>query len=350
MDKYQSFVKVDRFSLAERTPLPRSNKPKYLSLELSFDKYNEFINQTLKKGIQLPLLEANFYDEGIITSDEEFYLRYSFLKAINELHFIDITFNLSDSTLPAYNAIMEKIGWKHNGETNLKMTIDRNPVSLERRDLRLESAQGKLLLPEEKLIWCTPAILYEIKEKVDERVLNDAIKLKEIVFDYYCRLNSLYYVEEFTDFDKIWLAYDFIKRHISFANEAVVVRDGREWRNNPNGINNWASEPLGTYLHKKGICEGQARLMQVLLNNQYMKCDTTTINGSHPLGSHAWSGTVVDDKLYQTCLTMSNPLKQLEKMGYIPDDDQIYPHIYQYSSLSNKELMDVQKHIKRLRK
>ena len=94
MDRYKKIVKVDKFSLITRTPLPRSNKPKYLSLELSFDNYNKFLSQILGKETQLPLLETEFYDEDIISTDEEFYLRYNFLQVINELNFISVTFNL----------------------------------------------------------------------------------------------------------------------------------------------------------------------------------------------------------------------------------------------------------------
>ena len=47
------------------------------------------------------------------------------------------------------------------------------------------------------------------------------------------RLNSLYHTENFTEFDKIWLAYDFIKRHISFANEATRYENGRQALYNP---------------------------------------------------------------------------------------------------------------------
>ena len=51
------------------------------------------------------------------------------------------------------------------------------------------------------------SLLFKDCSKPDE-------ELKEIVFQYYMRLNSLYHIEDFTEFDKVWLAYDFIKRHI----------------------------------------------------------------------------------------------------------------------------------------
>ena len=267
---------------------------------------------------------------------------------INELNFKKISFRLSDSTMPIYNAIMEKIGWKHSDKTELFMSIDRNPK--ERKDLRLQSAQGKIMMPEESLIWIPATIIHKLEGKVDEETLKKAIKLKEIVFQYYARLNSLYHTEDFTEFDKIWLAYDFIKRHISFANEATRYENGRQVLYNPNNRYDFVSEPLGTYQHKKGVCEGQARFMQALLNNQYFKSDTVAINGVCPLGNHVWVGSVVNNQLYQTCLTMAGPFKDLGIKGYVPDVSEVYPKIYGTSSLSNQELMQIQSHIKRLRK
>ena len=90
--------------------------------------------------------------------------------------------------------------------------------------------------------------------------------------------------------------------------------------------------------------------MQALLNNQYFKSDTVAINGVCPLGNHAWVGSVVNNQLYQTCLTMAGPFKDLGIKGYVPDVSEVYPKIYGTSSLSNQELMQIQSHIKRLRK
>lgn len=346
MDRFSKVITTNEMSIKAELPLP--NRPKYSRLDISFDKFNEFINRYLSESIRLPLLQATIYDEAVITSQEDFNLRYQFLRKINELNFKKISFRLSDSTMPIYNAIMEKIGWKHSDKTELFMSIDRNPK--ERKDLRLQSAQGKIMMPEESLIWVPATIIHKLEGKVDEETLKKAIKLKEIVFQYYTRLNSLYHTEDFTEFDKIWLAYDFIKRHISFANEATRYENGRQVLYNPNNRYDFVSEPLGTYQHKKGVCEGQARFMQALLNNQYFRSDTVAINGVCPLGNHAWVGSVVNNQLYQTCLTMAGPFKDLGTKGYVPDVSEVYPKIYGTSSLSNQELMQIQSHIKRLRK
>lgn len=350
MDKYQKFINVGKFSLISRLPLPRSNKPKFSSLYLSFDNYIDFLKYLDEQDGHMPLLEADFYDEDIILTDDQFSLRYNFLKIINRLNFLKINFHLSDSTMPVYNTIMKNIGWKHKDKTNITMTIDRNHMSNNPEYLRLDCAQGTLLIPEEKLLWCSPELLSKLDGKVEEKTLKATIELKKIVFQYYERLCILYYINRFSEFDKVWLAYDFIKRHIKFASEATMMDNGVQRLYNPYGINSWASEPLGTYIHKRGVCEGQARLFQALLNNPYMKSDTVTISGSCPLGRHVWAGTVINDKLYQTCLTMSRLFKNLNQSGYVPDSTEFYPQIYPSASLNDADINLIREHIKRLNK
>lgn len=350
MDKYRDYCVKNKFSFKRIQPMPRSREKVYFKLTISYDNFKNFMDRYGANKEGLPLLEINIYDEDNIISENQINLRYQFLKMINELKTVKINFYLSDSTLPLYNLLMSKIGWIHQEKTTLSLNLDRNPVPKSHRNFYLESAQGKLVIPEEKLIWFSKPTLDGIKDKVDENVLKDALKLKDIVYNYYCRLDELYKFKEFSDFDKVWLAYDFIKRHIRFASEAVYVQNGVEKRYSPNGINDWASTPLGTYQHKKGLCEGQARLMTILLNNPYIRCDTKAINGSHPLGRHVWSGTVIEGRLYQTCLTMSNVFKRLDQMGYVADDDEIYPKMYTPSSLGDREVINVQNHIRRLKK
>ena len=346
MDKFSQIITTNKLSIEAVRPLP--NRPSYSKLDISFDKYREFINFCLSNNNKLPLLLTTIYDEDSILSQEDINLRYQFLNVLNELNFKEISFRLSDSTLPIYNRIMEEIGWKHADKTKLFMTIDRNPKT--RKKLELQSAQGKIMLPEESLIWVPSTIIHQLENKVDDDTLKKTIELKEIVFQYYMRLNSLYHIEDFTEFDKVWLAYDFIKRHISFANEATRYENGKQVLYNPNNVFDWVSQPLGTYKHKKGVCEGQARLMQTLLNNQYIRSDTVAINGVCPLGNHVWVGSVINDRLYQTCLTQAGPFKNLAIKGYVPDDSEVYPRLYASSSLSNSELLRIQDHIKRLRK
>ena len=49
-------------------------------------------------------------------------------------------------------------------------------------------------------------------------------------------------------------------------------------------------------------------------------------------------------------MNTKTPFKDLGTKGYVPDVSEVYPKIYGTSSLSNQELMQIQSHIKRLRK
>lgn len=85
MDRFSKVITTNEMSIKAELPLP--NRPKYSRLDISFDKFNEFINRYLSESIRLPLLQATIYDEAVITSQEDFNLRYQFLRKINELNF-----------------------------------------------------------------------------------------------------------------------------------------------------------------------------------------------------------------------------------------------------------------------
>ena len=92
MDRFSKVITTNEMSIKAELPLP--NRPKYSRLDISFDKFNEFINRYLSESIRLPLLQATIYDEAVITSQEDFNLRYQFLRKINELNFKKISFRL----------------------------------------------------------------------------------------------------------------------------------------------------------------------------------------------------------------------------------------------------------------
>ena len=66
MDRFSKVITTNEMSIKAELPLP--NKPKYSILDISFDKFNEFINRYLSRNIRLPLLQATIYDEDVITS------------------------------------------------------------------------------------------------------------------------------------------------------------------------------------------------------------------------------------------------------------------------------------------
>lgn len=347
MDRFEKVITKEKLSLLKRNPLP--NHPAYYDFEMSFDNIDIFINLYANKLNSSILLNVTIHDEIILDNPLEICKRYKVLKILNQLNLLNINFNLSDSTLPIYNMIMDKISWKHEEKTKLYMRIDRNPIYIPGRDLKLDLAKGKIMLPEEKLIWIPDYILTKLNGKVDKKVLEDTDKLKDIVFKYCNYIDNKYNFKYFTDFDKVMFTYDFIKRNIKFAKEATRTIDNREVLYNTGNLN-WVSEPLGTIEHKRGVCEGQARLMCVLLNNYFMGVDAVTINGTCKLGNHAWVGTVINGKLYEICLTMAGAFKNLQQKGYEANQNEIYPLIYPLEDLNDVELSRIKMHIKSLEK
>lgn len=70
MDRFSKGITTNKTSIKAELPLP--NRPKYSRLDISFDKFNEFINRYLLGNIRFPLIQATIYDEAVITSQEDF--------------------------------------------------------------------------------------------------------------------------------------------------------------------------------------------------------------------------------------------------------------------------------------
>ena len=207
MDKYCDCITKHKFQF---NPSLVNVKPQYKELIISFEEFKTFIDKYGDIVDRLPLLKINIYDEDIIYCRDQIYLRYKFLTLINKLNILNIEFKLSDSTLPVYIKMLNCIGWKHQKNTQFFLKTDRNPVPVNERNLGLQDAKGKLLLPSDKLIWCSYETLSKLGNKVDGNVLKTSVSLKKLVDSYWHILNKLYYVEELTDFDKIMLIYLFI--------------------------------------------------------------------------------------------------------------------------------------------
>lgn len=54
MDRFSKVITTNEMSIKAEIPLPY--RPKYSRLDISFDKFNEFINRYLLGSIRLPLL------------------------------------------------------------------------------------------------------------------------------------------------------------------------------------------------------------------------------------------------------------------------------------------------------
>lgn len=306
------------------------------SLFLSF--YDEFKNNDYP--LKITIIDLEF------TKDIDEIIIYKTLKLINELDnfILNVDLILSDDKIKIYNNIMNKMGWFYYKDTNIYMYIDRNPL-LNKENMNLELAMGNIMFPEEKLIWFSDNTLRLIKKRIGEDKYLRVIKLKEIGYEFHKIMKNNYDIYELNDFDKMYITYNFIKKNIRYAKEFVSFsNDGKCYliKDTPEFI----SEPYGTFINQSGVCEGQARLMTTLLNNEYMLVDATTIYGMCEYGYHAWVGMVSNGKLYQCCPTLNGPFLRLSEYGYIPDEFNIYPRIYEEDSLSKGQIEKIKHKVK----
>lgn len=338
IDKYMKVVLKEIFSYnIEENLSSNSLVNTYVNLTMSLDKFPLFLSIYDKiKNTEYPL-KITIIDLELTTSIDN-NLIYKTLKLINELDnfILNIDFILSDDKIKSYNNIMNKMGWNYQDYTNIYMYIDRNPLS-NKENMSLELAMGNIMFPEEKLIWLNNNILELIKDRIGIDKYLATIKLKEIGYEFYKIMKSSYDIYELNDFDKMYITYQFIKKNIRYAKEFVSISsDGKSHliKDTPEYI----SEPYGTFINQSGVCEGQARLMTTLLNNQYMLIDAVTIYGMCDYGYHAWVGMVSDNKLYLCCPTINGPFLKLSDYGYIPDNFNIYPKIYEEDNLSKGQI------------
>jgi len=357
MDKFDSIVKRNIYKfkksdsrLPGRVDINSINLGKnYYTLNLSYDNFDKFILENSNKKIDLAF-NANIYDESIIENKKDLNIRMNLLKTLNELNINSINFYFSDNTLYYYNLLMNEINWKHSDTTLINLSLDRHPVGKKPNDLNLELAKGKLKINEEKLLWLSDNTLIKLRGKVEDRIIKDAYNLKNVSLEFYEYVDNNYDISNLLQYDKLLIAYEYVKNvlKVEFARKYTTIINGKQELINPHP--SYISEPFGTYKTKEGVCEGQARLISVLLNNHFMKMDATTIGGKCNLGSHAWVGVVIDDKLFECCPTMKGPFKDLSKSGYIPNDEENYFKIYRRSYLTEKQINEVQNHVKTLKK
>ncbi len=252
-----------------------------------------------------------------------------------------MNFYLSDDAFGVYDYIFSQLDWRHASKTTGFLSLDRNRKKA-KDNLNLENFKGKLLgFDEERLVHLSLVTLNRLKGKVSSKLIEDSLELKNVIKEFYNELNRKYDFEKLNDFEKGILAYEWVDKQVTFASKYVEIRDGRQDLKlyYPTSIR----EPLGTYKTKEGVCEGQARLISVLLNNPLIKVDSHPIYGDTPLGLHAWVGVNIKNKIYNICPTMYGPFKSLEEMHYTPDVEEVFP----FASLSNQEIITLRQNLQK---
>ena len=318
MDRYESFIHKGLYS-------KKYDQSNILKITLSHDNFANFLKECNEGKFNYTLLDIKIYDEKGELNDNDKKIIKDVLLKLNELNINKAEFNLCDETLPFYNVIMFNHMWRHNEKTVLKMSIDRKPAV--QKDLKLSLAQGIIALPEEKLLWEKWSTMQTLNGKVDWNILNNTKKLQVLILNFYSNLNKLFYYKDLSEAEKAWLAYYYVRSRIKYVPSKHSNLESLSATNNAVSL---LMEPNSVNTYKKGDLTGQSRLMRVLLNNPYIKSDTTTIKGMTPDGYQEWVGTVIDDKLFQSCPAKKEFFTNLDAKGYDFDYHEQYPLIYMH--------------------
>lgn len=343
-DKYERFMTKGVFSIGKGPSVHNSKADTRLNMNVSYDKFEQLIKATENMPDQ-EFKNITIYDGAILRSREDYLKRIKMLKTIEGIKSDELSFILSDSTMGFYHEIMSRMRYEDRN-VNSEMSINRNPMSLNYENLNLEKAPGSINIDELDLIHVPLAIIKQLDGKVSERVLQDTIELQKLITEYYQALSTRYDMKNMHDFGKIILTYQFVRQNIRFASEVTrIADDGRMVK-----IDNYplyVDEAYGTYINRSGVCTGQSNLMTVLLNNRLMNVETTTLVGNTKLGFHQWSGTVVDNRLFEHCTTMGGSFNDL---GYELASSQQYPELYEQSHLTESDKKRIETHVKKMKR
>lgn len=352
MDRFNNSVTHSKYIVKNNMPLPNRPNSGYLYIEVSSDNFLKFIRDFWNVKVNAPV-RCVIHDEGTnIHSSDLTSLRLRMLEMLNRLNIRSIDFKLSDAALKEYNALMHIVRWNHISETTLDMTINRHPFN--NSCLNLDTAKGRLLLPEEDLIWLPDITIRNLSDKIKPEEISEVLRLKRVVEKYCADIDRIYESDKLTDLDKLYLAYNYMKAvrglNIEFASSQTYLDEHgvQRLRRSETG---WESKAIGTYEHRQGVCEGQARLLKALITNPYMRVNSEVISGRIPTGeSHAWLGVVSRNKLYQVCLTMRGMYANLDRAGYVPNEKDVYSKAYPHAYLETEDARRFSTHVRSLRR
>jgi hypothetical protein len=291
-------------------------------------------------------MDITIYDEGKNDSLNYRETLLYLIKTLNDLNISSIKFVLSDSTLPIYTNYMNILGWKHNNKSKIDIKVHYNPISKETKSWFNQK------LTEESLIWNSKDVLENMGRYVDQNILENSLELQKTIIYINDYLRETYYMDKMNEFDKVYLIYNLIRTFIRTPIQYVDIIDGIEVLKPKHP--NYILEPYATWHNKEGAYEGKSRLMTILLNNPYMKIKATTIYGNNSQGKYAWVGIIINDKLYECCLSKIGPFNNLEDLGYKIDwqvsNQQTDFSNYERTSLPKEEIKSIEKKVKLLRR
>lgn len=362
MDRFASYVRTNQYDVRVSQPRKANIRGSIrilngkITYHITYDKFDKFISEAKPNDSY----EKDFviFDETVPNTIDEKLKRLYLLEKINSMPNVrQIIFYTSDDSFRLYNELMKRMNWRYKDVTSLILTINRNPSQL--ASLRLDEAQGKIIgLGQDDLIWLPDNVIRTLSEKLyfnygkaNNSDLEDAIRLKRFIVNYANILESKYHFQRLTEFDKMFLVYNDIHNIIRFAGDRTMSSRERGCIVLKPSESRYESKPYGTLTHKSGVCEGQSRLYRSMLFNPYLDVNCQLISGSIPTGeSHMWTGVVVNDELYQVCLTMQGMFGNVDRAGYKPYSNEIYPTIYPHAFLTIEDKSRIERHVRSLKK
>lgn len=112
-------------------------------------------------------------------------------------------------------------------------------------------------------------------------------KLREIALNFY-RFSPIT-VKNGKNREKIEFAYKWCCDNIAYDVTAIRSDGSLKWDRKD------SQDPIITFNRRKGVCEGRARLLKVLLNNYYMRVPCFLVKGKSGNLQHTWNEAILDD-------------------------------------------------------
>lgn len=126
-------------------------------------------------------------------------------------------------------------------------------------------------------------LVSKLTDKSRERI----IRMREICSSFYRFVTSD--VRSASNKEKTLYAYDWccknIKYDIHATNSDGTLKNDRKD----------SQDPIITFDNRKGVCEGRARLLKLLLNNYYMRVPCFLVKGMSGRLQHTWNEIILED-------------------------------------------------------
>lgn len=172
----------------------------------------------------------------------------------------------------------------------------------------------------------------------DRYTTEEMIEIKKKVLEI---INSIYSnYSNLNEYEKLYLAFKYALDNWEFSEEDLQDENG-------NFKNDEYNHPLNSSLFnilntQISVCHGMSGLFTMILNNPIIRVNANMVGGSWNSRDHYWINTVIDNKVYENCLTAGGVCdKQNAKIFTKLNSSYIYglnEKLENYKFLINKKL------------